>query len=455
MLDRGTVGGAATAAPWLLGVAVAGVPLAYLFEPAGTRVSLALAVMAALVATALWLYDRHRLRLTLAWLAAPAASAASSPPSNGGDFDELSGRLQRALRLCEQQAEAAREQLAQFLSAIEALPNGVLLLDADDTIQWLNRTAAEHFGLHPLSDRGQRITNIVRAPAFVAYLQSGNTDAELVLPGPHGSASLSLLVQPYGDSMRLVLSQDITERERTDAMRRDFVANVSHEIRSPLTVLAGYVDTMLQLPLTPTERERALTVMHQQAERMQTLVSDLLALAQIEGAPRPSAENWVGLADLLHRLEIDITAIDAGQHQVSVAGQSAACSISGVESELFSAFWNLASNALRYTPAGGEVSVTWQLRADGGGEFSVSDSGPGIAREHIPRLTERFYRVDTSRSRATGGTGLGLAIVKHVVQRHGGELLITSEPGKGSQFRIQLPPHRLREQRTRHIQSVA
>ncbi|MFN3859841.1 MAG: phosphate regulon sensor histidine kinase PhoR [Roseateles sp.] len=351
--------------------------------------------------------------------------------------------MERALRQREQARDSERQRLEQFLSAIEALPHGLLLIDADDGIQWLNQAAADHFGLDLLRDRGQVIFNLVRTPSFVAHLQAGRSDAELVLPSPRRDATLSVLVRPYGAGMRLVMSQDITERERSDAMRRDFVANVSHEIRSPLTVLAGFVDTMAQLPLTPNERDRALAVMRQQAERMQTLVTDLLTLAQIEGAPRPSSEQWVDMDGLMRRLQTDIAASDAGRHAVTLAAE-AGTRVGGIESELFSAFWNLASNALRYTPAGGEVRVSWQVQADGTGEFCVCDSGPGIAREHIPRLTERFYRVDTSRSRATGGTGLGLAIVKHVVQRHGGELLITSELGKGSAFRIRLPARRVR-----------
>ncbi|MDP1937671.1 MAG: phosphate regulon sensor histidine kinase PhoR [Hylemonella sp.] len=407
-----------------------------------TSMSLVLVVGLAVAFAALWLRDRHRLGALMDWLAGPRDRP---PPDQSGSFGELGSRMGRALRVREQEAAAERERLAQFLSAIEASPNGVVLLDGHDEVQWLNRTAAGHFGLDTQRDLGQRITHLVRAPAFVSHLQGGASDAELVLPSPRGDGTLSVLVRPYGEHLRLLLSQDITERERSDAMRRDFVANVSHEIRSPLTVLLGFVDSMRELPLSPTERERALTVMHQQAERMQTLVTDLLALAQIEGAPRPSVDHSVDIHELMRRLQTDIAASDAGQHAVTVTVEGAA-QLSGVDSELFSAFWNLASNALRYTPPGGAVQVSWKLRPDRSGEFCVCDSGPGIAREHIPRLTERFYRVDPSRSRATGGTGLGLAIVKHVVQRHGGELLISSEPGKGSQFRIVLPAHRVREQ---------
>ncbi len=405
-----------------------------------SSVSLMVAIGVALVFAVLWLRDRRRVSRLMDWLGGPLDGP---PPEDSGSLGELAWRVQRALRSREKEAAAERGRLAQFLSAIEASPNGVVLLDASDGIRWLNRTAAMHFGLDPQRDLGQRVTHLVRAPAFVAHLQGPDTGAEIVLPSPGGNATLAMLMRPFGDGMRLLLSQDITERERNDAMRRDFVANVSHEIRSPLTVLLGFVDSMRELPLSPAERERALTVMHQQAERMQMLVTDLLALAQIEGAPRPSVDHSMDVRALLDRLQTDITASDEGKHAVTVTVDGAA-QVSGVDSELFSAFWNLASNALRYTPPAGAVQVSWKLRPDGCGEFCVCDSGPGIAREHIPRLTERFYRVDPSRSRATGGTGLGLAIVKHVVQRHGGELLISSEVGKGSQFRIVLPAHRVR-----------
>jgi two-component system phosphate regulon sensor histidine kinase PhoR len=423
----------------LLGAAL-GIPLTYAVAPMRSHAPLVMAVLAAALATGLWMYERRRLDPLLVWLAGPLDMP---PPALADAPAEIAARLERALRSHEQARDGASERLAQFLSAIEALPSGLLLLDADDCIQWLNPAAAGHFGLDMARDRGHRITNIVRAPSFIAHLHASPGEGELVLPALRGSGSLSVLVRPYGGTMRLVLSQDITERERVDAMRRDFVANVSHEIRSPLTVLSGFVDTLAKLPLTPAERERALEVMRQQAERMQTLVTDLLALAQIEGAPRPSTEHWIDVAELMRRLQTDVGASDQGQHRVSFDSAGPA-GVSGIESELFSAFWNLASNALRYTPAGGEVRVAWRVQPDGVGEFSVCDSGPGIAEEHIPRLTERFYRVDASRSRVTGGTGLGLAIVKHVVQRHAGELQIRSTVGKGSEFRILLPAHRVR-----------
>jgi two-component system phosphate regulon sensor histidine kinase PhoR len=257
---------------------------------------------------------------------------------------------------------------------------------------------------------------------------------------------LSIVVRPYGEGMKLVLSQDVTERDRADAMRRDFVANVSHEIRTPLTVLSGFVDTLQSVPLTAVEQPRVLALMRQQTDRIQSLVDDLLTLAQLEGSPRPATDRWVEVGGLIDRVRADAQALSAGRHTIEAAVQ-ADSRVAGIDSELASAMGNLANNAVRYTPAGGHIDIGWSVRAsDGCGVFEVRDTGPGIAREHLPRLTERFYRVDGSRSRETGGTGLGLAIVKHVAQRHGGELEIESEPGKGSVFRLVLPAARVRAQ---------
>ncbi|HMC15667.1 MAG TPA: phosphate regulon sensor histidine kinase PhoR, partial [Albitalea sp.] len=334
-------------------------------------------------------------------------------------------------------------RLDQFLSAIEASPNGVLLLDANDQIEWCNSVAADHFGLDPQRDRRQRVTNLVRAPIFVAYLQAGTFGDAISFPGPGSRGTISVLIRPYGDGMKLVLSQDITERERNDAMRRDFVANVSHEIRTPLTVLAGFIETMGSLPLTEVERRRVLELMSQQTTRMQTLVGDLLTLAQLEGSPRPGADRWVAVQRIFLQVRADAEALSAGRHQFSFEG-AGAVQVAGAELELLSAVGNLVNNAVRYTPSGGRVDVSWATRGDGSGELEVRDSGIGIAREHLPRLTERFYRVDGSRSRDTGGTGLGLSIVKHVAQRHGGELEMNSEPGKGSSFKLVFPAARVR-----------
>ena len=385
-------------------------------------------------------FDTMRGYRLIDWL---RGSQEGQAPRDTGFWGELGYRVERSIRSRELGLAQEQTRLTQFLSAIEASPNGVLLLDAGDQIEWCNSIAAEHFGLDPQRDRRQRVTNLVRAPAFVAYLQSEDYDNGVSYPDPRGKGTLSVLIRRYGEGMKLVISQDITERERAEAMRRDFVANVSHEIRTPLTVLSGFIETMTNLNLSEVERKRVLHLMTQQAGRMQALVSDLLTLAQLEGSPRPTAERWVPLDTLLAQVEAEAKALSAGRHAMVFAKNTAA-QIAGAEAELLSAVTNLVNNAVRYTPASGQIEVAWRVLADGAGELSVSDTGPGVAREHLSRLTERFYRVDGSRARDTGGTGLGLSIVKHVVQRHSGELQIHSEVGKGSSFRLVFPAVRVR-----------
>jgi len=394
----------------------------------------------ALLVAALTAWDAARGQALMNWLRGPQVGEA---PREQGWWGEMAYRIERGLRLRDAEIALQAQRLQEFLEAIEASPNGVLLVDSGDQIEWFNSTAADHFGLNRERDRRQRVTNLVRAPAFVAYMQRDQYDESVVFTAPSGRGTLMVLVRRYGDGMKLVLSQDITERERTDAMRRDFVANVSHEIRTPLTVLAGFVETMSSLPLTEVERQRVLAVMTQQTDRMQALVGDLLTLAQLEGSPRPPVDRWLVVSDLMRRTQADGLALSAGRHVLVVTGGDDA-EIAGSDTELLSAVGNLVNNAVRYTPPGGRIDVQWQWQDDGSAAIIVSDTGAGIAREHLPRLTERFYRVDGSRSRETGGTGLGLSIVKHVAQRHGGAIEITSEVGKGSTFKLVLPALRVR-----------
>ncbi len=416
----------------LIGMAAGGL---YGVPVAGALVG---AVVGALVHAVIDAIRAHRL---MQWMRGQQDDAA---PRDAGFWGEMAYRIERSQRLLERRIDTEHARLDQFLSAIEASPAGVMLLDANDQIEWCNSVVADHFGLDPLRDRRQRITNLVRAPAFVAYLQSGVFDEVVTFASPGARGTVSVLVRRYGDGMKLVLSQDITERERNDAMRRDFVANVSHEIRTPLTVLSGFIETMVNLNLTEVERRRVLELMAQQTLRMQSLVGDLLTLAQLEGSPRPPADRWVSVQRLFRQVHADAEALSAGRHALLFEPPPEA-QLAGAESELLSAIGNLVTNAVRYTPAGGTVNVKWATRPDGAAEIEVRDTGPGIAREHLPRLTERFYRVDGSRSRDTGGTGLGLSIVKHVALRHGGELEIRSEPGKGSAFKLVFPAARVRD----------
>jgi two-component system phosphate regulon sensor histidine kinase PhoR len=367
-------------------------------------------------------------------------------PRDAGFWGEVGYRVERAVHLLRQRIGSEESRLEQFLSAIEVSPNGVLLLDANDQIQWCNSVAADHFGLDPQRDRRQRITNLIRSPDFVAYLQAGAFDQSVSFPPPGSRGLVQVMIRRYGDGMKLVVSLDVTERERNDAMRRDFVANVSHEIRTPLTVLSGFIETMTSLSLTEVERKRVLELMTQQAARMQALVGDLLTLARLEGSPRPACDRLVSVATLLDRVRSDAEGLSAGRHTIEVEA-APGIELAGAEAELLSAIGNLATNAVRYTPTGGRIGLTWTLRQDGALVLELRDSGIGIAKEHLPRLTERFYRVDGSRSRDTGGTGLGLSIVKHVVQRHGGELEVQSEQGRGSTFTLIFPAARVRSMR--------
>lgn len=392
-------------------------------------------------ATAVSSTDLARGYRLLRWL---RGSQDAPAPRDTGLWGELAYRVERSLRMREREIAHERTRLSQFLKGIEASPNGVLLADANHQIDWCNAVAADHFGLDPQRDRGQPLTNLIRAPAFVSYLQSGRYDEAVTFANPRAAGTLSVLVRPYAEGQLLVLSQDVTERERADAMRRDFVANVSHEIRTPLTVLAGFVDTLNQVSLNDVERKRVLELMHQQTDRMQALVGDLLTLARLEGSPRPPPDRWVDLDGLLARVESDARALSASRHRIEFSRETGA-QLAGAESELLSAIGNVVSNAVRYTPENGHIDLAWSMRSDGRGVIEVRDTGIGIAREHIPRLAERFYRVDASRARDTGGTGLGLSIVKHVMQRHGGELEIESAPGAGSSFRLVLPSARVRQ----------
>jgi two-component system phosphate regulon sensor histidine kinase PhoR len=384
--------------------------------------------------------DTWRGERMLGWLSGSLEDAA---PNQAGFWGDAAVRMERALRSRERQVVHERERLSQFLDAIEASPNGVLLLDSQEQITWCSHVAAEHLGLNARRDMRQRITNLVRSPAFVAHLHERQFDQAIQIPRPNGQGFLSIAVRAYGEGQRLLLTQDVTARERAEATRRDFVANVSHEIRTPLTVLSGFVETMIQLPLTEVERQRVLALMTQQTVRMQSLVGDLLTLAKLEGNTRPPLDGWVALAGVGKAIEAEAMTLSGGRHALSFAwGEGISLAVN--EAELQSAVSNLVSNAVRYTPDGGSIALSSELRPDGGLAVAVRDTGPGIAAEHLPRLTERFYRVDGSRSRDTGGTGLGLAIVKHVAQRHGGELLITSEPGRGSCFTLLLPAQRVR-----------
>ncbi len=299
-------------------------------------------------------------------------------------------------------------------------------------------------GLDLAHDVGAPLTNLVRQPAFVAYLEAGDHRGAAVLDSQRDpGTTLEVQIVPFGVAEKLLISRDITEIEGVARMRRDFIANVSHELKTPLTVISGFIETLQDLVLEDRQRDRFLELMREQAASMQRLVEDLLTLSALESEHNAVADEVFAIGPLLEKLATEAGNLSHGEHAVALEAGEAAL-VTGSRDELASAFGNLVSNAVRYTPAQGTITLSWRIDPDGSGVFSVADSGIGIGAEHLPRLTERFYRVDRSRSRATGGTGLGLAIVKHVLLRHQAELGIASEPGKGSTFSVRLPPKRVR-----------
>lgn len=401
---------------------------------------------------ALDLWQGNRL---LQWLV--SAEMAQAPVLRGY-WGQLAGRMRRWLRREAQAVATAEQRIEDILGALQASPNGLVLLDAEGRIEWCNQMASRQLGFDAERDMMQLIGNLVREPGFSAYYTARDFSHPLQMQGrestPAHPVTLSVQLYPYGDGRQLLLSRDVTALEQAEAMRRDFVANVSHEIRTPLTVLVGFVETLQTLPLQEEERKRYLGLMAQQAGRMQHLVQDLLTLSRLEGSPLPGMTDWLPVPVLLRHCEDEGRALSqlltrkyASPHVLEFPDAAALAQmgeICGVSAELQSAFSNLISNAVRYTPAGGKITVGWQRLADGGAKFFVRDSGPGIDPAHVSRLTERFYRIDRSRSRDTGGTGLGLAIVKHVLQRHGAQLHIDSVVGKGSTFSVHFPAQRLR-----------
>ena len=403
-------------------------------------------------------FNAIRAGRVLIWLRAEGDPKAV--PELSGIWGEVTQRMRRLLKQHLQNIETSDKRLQDFLSAIQVSPNGVLLLDADGRIEWCNATAADHFGLDATADVSQHIGNLVRDPVFAAYLSEGDFNHDVKISGKNNSHTrpcrLAVQIHPYGSGRKLMLSNDITAVELSELMRRDFVANVSHEIRTPLTVLSGFVESLQTLPLNEGEREKYLGLMAQQAHRMETLVNDLLILSRLEGSPLPLTDVWLKVDELMLICEqeakslsdvLNLSTFVPGGIQTKqrfIFEAHPLLEIAVVRAELLSAMSNLVNNAVRYTPMGGQIRVVFQTTEQGKASFSVTDTGSGIASEHLSRLTERFYRVDTSRSRESGGTGLGLAIVKHVVQRHGGELTIESTLGKGSTFSFALPVHRVR-----------
>lgn len=319
---------------------------------------------------------------------------------------------------------------------------GIAILDRDYRIVWCNDSAAAHFGIDVQQDIGQPVATVVRHASFAAYVAAGNFSKSLRMHTAESDGPiLSLQFVPYVASGWLLLSRNIARAARLEAVRRECIANVSHELRTPLTVLVGFLETVRDLKLDPRLSRDCLDRMEEQCKRMQRIIEDLLQLSKLEAAPEPPADERVDVRVLLARIRTEAEMLSAGRHRIVLDAEDG-FDLLAAENEIASAFGNLASNAVRYTEPGGTVRLAWRASSNGA-EFAVEDTGVGIAKEHIPRLTQRFYRVDRDHSRHSGGTGLGLAIVKDVLARHQATLEIESEPGKGSRFRAKFPAHRV------------
>ena len=344
-----------------------------------------------------------------------------------------------------QHRDRLRDMLTRFQEAASALPDGMVILTQQGEIVWANPSARSLLGISYPRDSGQRINNLVRHPEFNAYLEEGEFTESVELSAPlKPDNTLTVQIVPYGGNQRLLVCRNITHVIRLEEMRQNFVANASHELRSPITVLSGYLETLQDMDLSRTaEIKRALATMYNQARRMERLVSDLLALSKLEtAAPQATPESIVDVPAMLASLKESAEMLSGeDRHQITLSA-APMLKLRGNEEQLRSVFSNLIDNAVRYTPPGGAIEIAWR-NANNWAIFSVKDNGVGIAWQHIPHLTERFYRVDVDRSRESGGTGLGLAIVKHVLKRHDARLNIESVVGKGSTFACKFPPERV------------
>ena len=418
-------------------VLVAAVAGWFAADEAGVQ-AMVLGTIAFLFVRQLWLV----LRL-IHWAGCPLGTPT---PSASGAWGAAFEALHRRGRLASAEREQATEELARFRRAAEALPDGVIILDGYRAIEWMNLQAEACLGLKVSADTGSRITHLLREPEFLDYLDSpDHRGVPLALHTQRNPGrSLQIQAAPFAAGRTLLLVRDVTQLQKLATMRRDFVANVSHELKTPLTVTLGFVETALDAldDTPPQEIALYLQTAAEQARRMQQLIDDLLTLSSLETDSPPPLEDPVDVADLLSDIWREVAALSVGRHDIALENHGPRTLLGSVR-ELRSAFANLAGNAVRYSPDGGRIVLRWSAEGSAGGRFSVQDSGIGIAPQHLPRLTERFYRVDRGRSREAGGTGLGLAIVKHVLERHQAMLQVDSEPGQGSVFSVVFPAHRV------------
>ncbi len=394
-------------------------------------------LLALVIFLARWFWQLYRLD---EWL----DSRRRHPPEAWGIWGHVFDEYYRLRRRQYKSKKRLARVIREFRESTAAMPDGTLVLDEEFRILWCNESASRLVGLVSKRDLGQPVVNLIRSPRFVHYLDAGEFEQAIEIRSPVDDArTLVLRLVPYGNSQYLLIIRDITRLVRLQAMRRDFVANASHELRSPLTVLAGYLDMLASGNELGPEWDKPVAEMQAQCRRMTNLLNDLLELSRLEtDETDASYDEIVDVEGLIHRICADAQAADERTHVLEI-DVACGCSLRAVPGELHSAMSNLVTNALRYSTDGTSVRVCWRAGDNGTAVFEVIDQGIGIERKHIPFITQRFYRVDSSHSRKTGGTGLGLAIVKHVLKRHGSELEIESEPGKGSTFRCVFPAERV------------
>lgn len=351
-------------------------------------------------------------------------------PDGWGAWTDIFSRLYRLRRDDERNRAELTEWLARFRQAMSLLPDGVVIMDDVLFLEWCNPAAEDHLGLSNSRDKSMRVTNLIRNPDFIDYVILGRYDQPLTISLRERKFIVHII--PFENRRQILVTHDVTESERIEMMRRDFIANASHELRTPLTVINGFLEIAQGQPnLDPAVRMSHLRLMIEQGQRMQHLVEDMLSLTRLESVDYPLRPEHVNVDNLLEQIMREAKALSAGRHTITLTFDGP--DVMGSTEELRSAFGNLVSNAVRYTPERGTIDIAWK-ETPTGAQFLVRDNGIGIRSEHIARLTERFYRVDKSRSRETQGTGLGLAIVKHVLLRHGAVLAIESQPGLGSTF---------------------
>lgn len=382
-------------------------------------------------------YHLYKLRRMEHWL----STGAGQPPRGGqGAWGEVYYQLYRLRQHHRRRKRTLAQYLQRFRELTAAMPDAtVVLRTGSGEIEWFNSAAGRLLGLRAPQDIGQRIMNLVRHPVFIRYFYGQRFSDPVEFPSPVNQAlMLSVSLVPYGKEQLLLVARDNTRLHKLEQVRRDFVANVSHEMRTPLTVIGGFLETLVDDPDTrPQDRQHALQLMGEQTRRMQHIVDDLLLLSRLETDQRPVGRERVEVPAMLNTLCDEAKTLSGGKHDIRLRAEAGLC-LQGNAEELRSAFTNLVSNAVRYTPAGGEIEIRW-FADEAGAHFQVRDNGVGVAEHDIPRLTERFYRVDAARSRQTGGTGLGLAIVKHVLERHNGVLHVASVLGVGSTFSCDFP----------------